>query len=260
MPIIKGLEWTFDTVAQQYEKLRPGYVPELYEDIFKYKQINKTCHVIEVGIGGGQATLPILKTGCQLTAVEYGKNFSELCRYKFREFPGFSVVTSKFEDFPYKSNSYDFIYSASAFHWVPEDVGYLKVFDMLKSGGAFARFANHPYKDKDKEEIHQAFQKIYDVYMPNSIEGGEYDEKSAKERADIAKKYGFVDICYKLYHRTRTFSAKEYTALLGTYSDHMVIEEKTRKEFFAEIEYAINQFGGQIIIHDTIDLQLARKL
>ena len=30
MPIIKGLEWTFDTVAAQYEKLRPEYVPELY--------------------------------------------------------------------------------------------------------------------------------------------------------------------------------------------------------------------------------------
>lgn len=29
MPIIKGLEWTFDTVAVQYEKLRPAYVAEL---------------------------------------------------------------------------------------------------------------------------------------------------------------------------------------------------------------------------------------
>lgn len=259
MPIIKGLEWTFDTVAQQYEKLRPGYVPALYEDIFKYRQIDKTSHAIEVGIGGGQATLPVLKTGCKVTAVEYGENFSELCRNKFREFPGFSVVTTKFEDFHYESNSYDLIYSASAFHWVPEELGYLKVFDMLKSGGAFARFANHPYKDKGREEIHKALQKIYDVYMPNSKEDSEYDEKSAKERADIAKKYGFEDICYKIYHRTRTFSAKEYTDLLGTYSDHMIIEEETRKIFFAEIEQAINQFGGKITIYDTIDLQLARK-
>lgn len=53
MPIIKGLEWTFDTVAQQYEKLRSGYVPALYEDIFKYKQIDETSHAVEVGIGGG---------------------------------------------------------------------------------------------------------------------------------------------------------------------------------------------------------------
>lgn len=31
MAIIKGLEGTFDTVAYTYEKLRPGYVDELYK-------------------------------------------------------------------------------------------------------------------------------------------------------------------------------------------------------------------------------------
>ena len=259
MAIIKGLEWTFDTVAKQYEKLRPGYVEEMYEDIFKYREVDTTSHAVEVGIGGGQATLPVLKTGCKVTAVEYGKNFSELCRDKFREFPGFSVVNAKFEDFAYERGSYDLVYSASAFHWVPEEVGYPKVFDMLKSGGAFARFANHPYGDKGRKELSQAIDQIYAVYMSNTKEGSEYGEQDAKERAEIAQKYEFVDICYKLYHRTRTFSAKEYTALLGTYSDHMIIEEEKRKVFFSEIEDTINQFGGQITIYDTIDLQLARK-
>lgn len=259
MPIIKGLEWTFDTVAAQYEKLRPEYVPELYEDIFRYKQIDQTSYALEVGIGGGQATLPILKTGCHVTAVEYGENFSQLCRQKFREFPGFSVMTSKFEDFARESDSYDLIYSASAFHWVPEEIGYRKVFDLLKSGGVFARFANHPYRDKGREEMSQAIQKVYDVYMPNATEGSEYGKNEAEERAEAARKYGFTDIYYKLYHRTRNFTAKKYTALLGTYSDHMVIEEGTRKAFFSKIEQAIDRFGGQITIYDTIDLQLARK-
>lgn len=225
MPIIKGLEWTFDTVAEQYEKLRPIYVPELYEDIFRYRNIDQTSHTLEVGIGGGQGTLPILKTGCNVTAVEYGKNFSKLCR---------SVVTSKFEDFTRESNSYDLIYSASAFHWVPDETGYPKVFDLLKSGGAFARFANHPYKDKDREEVHLALQKLYNVYMPNSTEGSEYGKKEAEGRAEIARKYGFTDICYKLYHRTRSFTAKEYTALLGTYSDHMIMEEEKTVNFLGK--------------------------
>lgn len=130
---------------------------------------------------------------------------------------------------------------------------------MLKSGGVFARFANHPYKDKDREEIHEALQKIYSVYMPGSLGSNEYSEEDAENRANIAYKYGFVDITYKLYHRTRSFSAKEYILLLGTYSDHIAIEENTRKEFLSEIEKAIDSLGGQITIYDTIDLQLARK-
>ena len=35
----------------------------------------------------------------------------------------------------------DLVYSASAFHWIPEEIGYSKVYEMLKPGGAFARFA-----------------------------------------------------------------------------------------------------------------------
>ena len=75
----------------------------------------------------------------------------------------------------------------------------------------------------------------------------------------LAGKYGFTDIQYKLFYRTRTFSAKEYIMLLGTYSDHIAIEEKIRAEFFSKIEDAINRYGGELTIYDTIDLQLARK-
>jgi len=87
----------------------------------------------------------------------------------------------------------------------------------------------------------------------------EYSEEQAIQRAQIAQKYGFVDLKHAMFYRTRTFSAKEYIALLGTYSDHIAMEEKIRTAFFAEIEDAINQFGGIMTIYDTIDLQLARK-
>lgn len=75
----------------------------------------------------------------------------------------------------------------------------------------------------------------------------------------IAEKYGFADIQYALFQRTRTFTAKEYGILLGTYSDHIAIEKAIRTEFFSKIEDAINNHGGTITIYDTIDLQLARK-
>lgn len=260
MPGIKGLEWTFNTQAERYEKMRPGYVQELYDDIFRLIPIGKNSNVAEIGIGGGQATKPVLDTGCTLTAIEYGDRLAELCRAKFKDYPNFSVITSKFEDCPCESHSCDLIFSASAFHWIPEEIGYPKVYDMLKSGGVFARFANHPYKDKSREQLHQDIQKLYAVYMPGSKPpAGEYSEAQAKARAEIALKYGFTNISWKLYHRTRTFTAQEYTQLLGTYSDHIAIAENTRKKFFCEIEAVISDHGGEITIYDTIDLQLAQK-
>ena len=259
MPVIPGLGWTFDTVAATYEKLRPGYVDALYQDIFAYRPLDASSRAVEVGIGGGQATGPILATGCAVTAVEPGANFCALCREKFAAYPGFTAVNARFEDVDLPPESCDLVYSASAFHWVPEEIGYRKVFDILRPGGAFARFANHPFKDKGRPGMHEALQEVYAIYMPGSLVPNEYSEEQAARRAAIAAKYGFTDIQHRLYRRTRDFTAAEYVQLLGTYSDHIAIEEKTRGRFFREIGEAIDRLGGRITIYDTIDLQLARK-
>lgn len=262
---MKELAWTFDTVASTYEKLRPGYCDELYKMILDYGNVNQFSNVVEVGIGGGQATLPFLKTECSLTAIEIGENFSKLCQEKFNAYPKFNVITGRFEDIQLEEGAYDLVYSASAFHWVPEKLGYSKVFSMLRSGGVFARFANHPFRGKENpalcEEIDNIYTQYYYKYYDKTPETPtEYTEENAKERAAIAKKYGFHDIQYALFHRTRTFSAAEYSMLLGTYSDHIAIEKAIRNEFFSKIEETIKRHGNKITVYDVMDLQLARKI
>lgn len=264
MPVIQGLGWTFDTVASAYEKLRPGYVDALYEDVLAYRPLDASSRAVEVGIGGGQATEPILKTGCAVTAVEPGENFCALCREKFAAYPGFGVINGKFEDAALPSGSCDLVYSASAFHWVPEEIGYRKVFDILKPGGAFARFANHPWRDKGNPALaaalDEAYAKYYHTYYRSvpKLED-EYTEAQAIRRAEIAGKYGFIDIQHRLYRRTRSFTAAEYVQLLGTYSDHISLPDEVRLPFFRAVEEAIDAHGGVIRIYDTIDLQLARR-
>ena len=264
MPIINGLGWTFDTVASKYDKQRPGYVEDLYRTIFDYIMIDENSNVVEVGSGSGQATEPMLKTGCRLTAVEYGEQFSELLKNKFKDYSNFSVITGKFEGTEFKENTFDLVFSATAFHWIPEKEGYEKVFSMLKKDGVFARFANHPYSDKGKpalvEEINEIYEEYYNKFHNKKRKPFvEFSAENAEEIAMIAAKYGFTDIQYALFYRERTFTAKEYIELLGTYSDHIAIEEQIRKKFFSKIEEAINQHGGTITIYDTMDLQLARK-
>ena len=260
----KDLYGTFDTAVSVYDKMRPGYVDELYRAIFDYVQIDHDSNVVEVGSGSGQATGPVLKTGCALTAVEYGENFSELLREKYKEYKRFEVKTGKFEDTEMEDNKYDLVFSATAFHWVPEDIGYPKVFSMLKSGGAFARFANRPRNSQNDPELAQEIDRIYDEHYNRyyGVQSGTkkwFTEEKAIEISRIPVKYGFVDVQYHLFHRERVFTANEYIQLLGTYSDHIAIEKTIRQEFFSKIEDAINRHGGWITISDTLDLELARK-
>ena len=259
MPVIKGLEWTFDTQAELYEKMRPGYADALYQKIFAYCPLSGQSSALEIGIGGGQATRPVLETGCRVTAVERGKQFTQILNRKFSDFPSFTCVNCRFEEFEARENSFDLVFAASSFHWIEEEFGYRRVYALLKDGGTFARFANHPYKDKENEALDEEIQKIYAKYMPGSKMSPEYTLEMAANRAGIAEKYGFRDIEAHIFKRVRTFSAEEYICLLGTYSDHIAIEENTRKRFFAEIENTILSCGGQIRIFDTMDLELMRK-
>ena len=95
MPANRGKEWTFNTVADTYEKIRPGYPHELYQALFAYAPLDDFRSALEIGIGAGQATLPVLKTGCTLTAMEYGDQLARLCREKFGDYPRFSVITGR---------------------------------------------------------------------------------------------------------------------------------------------------------------------
>ena len=93
-----------------------------------------------------------------------------------------------------------------------------KVYAMLKHGGAFARFANHPYRGKDNPilsaEIDKLYSKYYCAFHGKDMKAeAEYSEEQAMHRAQVAEKYGFVDIAYGMFYRTRTFSAKEYVEL-----------------------------------------------
>ena len=261
------LRLAFNEVSKTYDKLRPGYVPELYEDIINYSGINPGSTLLEIGIGTGQATAPFLETGGRLVAVELGSELAKVAKEKFKIYRNFEIVNAAFEDYSCAENSLDLIYSASAFHWIPEEVGYTKVFELLKSGGTFARFARHPCLDEGNMPLHDAIQELYAKYMPDMLaipvlkrkKDFRYGEEDAAEIAALAKKYGFVDIEYKLYSRMRAFDAKSYSELIKTYSDHRAMGMDRLEPFAKKIEETINAFGSTFRICDVIDLQLARK-
>lgn len=263
---IKGLEWTFDTVAEEYDKWRPVYVEELYKDIFRYKEIDTGSHVLEIGIGTGQATRPIIKTGCNITAVELGKNLAEIARRNFKDNKNITVINSAFQDYLCPSQLFDLVYSASAFHWIGEEEGYRKVYKILKSSGAFARFASHPfYNIEGQEELYDKIQYIYSKHMPipAGVNGAKkvkrYTEEDAVRRTDIAKKYGFVDVETKIYYRDLVYYSEEYVKRLAIECDKIALNSDARSKLLNGIKNAIDEHGGKIIIRDMIDLNLARK-
>jgi len=253
----KRLSFNEDVV--NYDRWRPRYCKELFDDIIQYSELEQTKKAIEVGVGTGQATEPFLATGCELTAVEIGEDLAEYTKEKFKEYGNFKVYNTSFEDFECDDDSFDILYSATAFHWIPQEIGYPKALRILKSGGTLALFWNKPFVNREDDLLHQKIQSIYRKYMPSSKKPVENDSERYDIMAKTIQSYGFKDLQVKIYHQTRVFNSSDYISLLDTYSDHRTMPEPSKQLLYSEIKNAILEHGNVIKVYDTMDLYLARK-
>ena len=258
-----NLKLMFNDVPGEYDKLRPQYPDALSNDVIQFANLDKTKKTLEIGIGTGKATLPFLKTGCELTAIEIGDKLAQYSREKFADYECFKVLNQDFESVSIEENSYDFIYSASAFHWIPPEIGMPKVYRLLKTGGVFVWFSVQPAPSQ--KNIHDELQKVYEEYSryfkDEKLQFDRLQEAQKKQlyRANTFKQYGFVEIADKLYNGSRTLRASDYATLCSTYSDHRAIPEKDRMQFLQKIEDAINRCGGEFTFVDTFLLCMGKK-
>jgi len=255
------LRLKFNEDVINYDKMRPAYVNELFQEVIQFTNLDHSKKALEIGIGTGQATLPFLNTGCMVTAIELGESLATFSAEKFSGFANFNVINQDFESVTLDNNHYDLVYSATAFHWIPQEIGYTKVYELLRNGGVLALFWNRPYPATE-DDLHNAIQKAYDKYRPlfeKPILAHRHSDENCMEMVNTIKRYGFIDVSFKLYHRTRTFDAQSYISLLNTYSDHRALKDDQRILLEEEIIEAINHYGGLMNIQDRIELFLARK-
>lgn len=252
-------ERTFDNAAAGYDRIRPVYPEELYRDIFRYRNVDKKSSVLEIGVGTGKATRPFLDTCCRFTGIEPGENLAAAATEKYRHYSNFSLYVQTLQEYVCPPEAFDLIYAATAFHWIPEEYGYKRVFELLKSGGAFARFAYHAGPDMKRPELAEEIQVLYERYMPQPRKPAAFSADNARALSGIAEKYGFVNTEYKLYRTTKDFSADEYLQLLHTYPNHMALDVESREGLFQGIHSAIIRNGGVMTVYYTMDLELAMK-
>lgn len=175
------LRKTFNTDEYNYDKSRPDYPKELFGDIFEYVNLSENSNILEIGIGTGQATLPFLNKGCNVTAVELGDKLARYCVQKFSNFYNFNIINSDFimADLPEKN--FDLIYSATAFHWIPKHEGYAKIKSLLKSDGAIALFWNHLFVSNKSDKTNLASMAVYKKYRSNEITPVKFDLTKCQE-------------------------------------------------------------------------------
>ncbi len=131
------LRTTFYQAAHVYDEIRPGYPTALIEDIIAISALLQGVRILEIGFGTGQATLPFAQHGYAITCIELGKELATLAAEKCQPYSNVQVVNIAFEDWPPEEQAFDLVMSATAFHWIPREIGY------LLTSASSAKVGNH---------------------------------------------------------------------------------------------------------------------
>ncbi|MEV6962072.1 class I SAM-dependent methyltransferase [Streptomyces sp. NPDC051207] len=258
------LSRTFDEDADLYDRARPGYPPELYDDLADLAGARPGSRVLEVGCGTGQATVPLAERGCRITAVEAGPRMAEVARRHLAGAAEVEVVTADFETWPLPQEPFDVVLAATAFHWIDPAVRMTKAADALRPGGALAVVRSQHVRG-GTEEFFVEVQRCYERFDPDTPPGLRPPAATAVDGSDhaeeVARSDRFGATVFRRYEQDLTYTTPEYLDLLRTYSGHRALPEAARNGLLACIAGLIDgRYGGRVTKRHLIELGVSHRV
>ncbi len=257
----------FGSVAERYDRHRPGYPPEMVDEIVEYGGLSAGDRALEVGAGTGIATRIFSARGLQITAIEPDSAMAAVASQR-AAIDGTSVdlQLKDFEHAELEDGGYRLLYSGTAWHWVSPESRYLLAARVLAPGGAFAAFWNRPVwsgnpvqpgLDRAYGAVSEAFAQIFPGPMHPNADATVI--RAADWEAELAAAPTFTDLQTATFRWVQTYARDDYVALLGTHSDHILLPDADRQLLFTGVAAAIDELGGSFDLTYEVLLCLARR-
>jgi SAM-dependent methyltransferase len=209
------LRTTFEEVPELYDRARPNYPPEVFDDLAALAQLPAAARIVEIGCGTGQATLPLAERGCQITCVELGEQLADLARRKLTRFPNVEVINANFEI--WQPPHADFDAAVSTEHVLPSD------------GDRFF---------VDVQEDYEAV--VPDDPSTKAGAGGPSAPDTVADLSDeISASGSFRNVGARRYLWNVVYTVDEYIGVLNTYSGHRALDDDTRERLLSRIRQRI---------------------
>ena len=165
-------------------------------------------------------------------------------------------IISSFEEIKLLPESFDLIVSAQAFHWVKPEVGYPKVYKLLKLGGVFVLMSN--LLDFNRSRFTKDLKKYFIKYCPKyHYAGYGKNNRNFKRRIKLYTKFNKIQ-AYSFYNRL-PYSKDKLKKLLDTFSWVATLPPKQKKIFFKQIDARLSIQKEPIMIPYETELIMAVK-
>ncbi|MDP9795532.1 SAM-dependent methyltransferase [Catenuloplanes nepalensis] len=224
---------SFGSVAEAYERFRPGYPPELHDLVTGYAG-RPIRTALEIGAGTGKATRLFARPGTTVTATE--PDAAMLAELRRHVPPGVRTVHSTFEDLR-PAGSFDLVYAAAALHWTAPDGRWPRIAAMLEAGGTFASFGG-PIRLADPAvdaAVQAARAPFLDTDEFPSPDGTPPEQEMQWPGTELQRCDLFTDVRQSTIARRVTVSAAGYIGHLSTISAYLLLPPPVRDQLFRAI-------------------------
>ncbi len=248
----------FGEVAERYDRVRPGYPPELVDDVIAYAGPGRPA--VEIGAGTGKAALAFAERGLDLTAVEPDPAMAEVLARRLAGHPHATVEVCTFEEFA-PGRTYGLLYSAQAWHWTDPETRWRRAAGLLVPGGALALFWNDDrIADPD---IHAAVLAAHREHAPDiplddgpdEEPGTAIDHMTYWPGTELSAQPEFDERTVREYEWRRTLAVEDYVAYLSTQSSYRMLDVEARGRLFDAVRAVTTEVSSTM----TTVLYLARR-
>jgi SAM-dependent methyltransferase len=246
---------SFGTVAEAYERFRPGYPAELVDTVLTYAG-RPIRTALEIGAGTGKATRLFAERGIAVTATDPdGAMLGELRKHVP---PTVRTVQAAFEDLR-PGERYGLVYAAAALHWTNPDGRWSRMAALLEPDGVFASCGG-PFRLADpvvEEAVRDARTPFLATDEIPSPDGTPPENHLQWPGTELERSEWFADVRQTVIERRQTLSARDYVGHLSTVSAYLELPAPQREQVYSRILHALPE---TVTIVADLTVHLARRL
>lgn len=254
----------FGSVAEQYDRARPGYPVGLIDAAFDYAGLIPGDRALDIGTGTGQLATELAARGLRVLGIDPSAEMVQIANRKFAA-AGLDAraIASNFESAPLDASAFSLICAATSWHWLDPETRFQVAARAIAPGGTLAVFWTWPHWRRT--ELRAELDEVYESSgAPLELIGPmcplEPDPSAlAREWVSHTLLSGvFGEPEGKLCSWSVTYTATGYADLLGTYADHLSLDPPVREGLLTRIEQTIEDAGGTIELPYSTLLLLSR--
>ena len=250
---------SFEHTAEDYDRYRPTYPNELFDDIRNYADLAPDDRILEVGAGTGRATVHLAKWGNPVLAIEPAPAMADVARSNLSSFANVEVRTARFED-GVETSAFGLAAVAQAFHWLDPATRIRRIADALYAHGTAAIMSNVQVTPENNLPFFERVQHVYLKHAPELAHKGEFRRPDNLPPHPLEGSDLFTDLQQFGHPWHWKLPTQTYIGLLSTHSPHAALDENVRRALTEDIAALIDaKFAGHVTEYYVATTGVARR-